>query len=78
MFWGFKSKGIETRKFPVIGTGHVHLFWVFLIKEELIWEAFKIIEVLGRNLDRKKIKYFLSKVSNIFTYLGYTLVRDPP
>ena len=28
MFWGFKSNGIGTRKFPEIGTGHVHLFWV--------------------------------------------------
>ena len=78
MFWGFESKGIETIKFPEIGTGHVHLFWVFLQKEELNWGAFKIIEVFGRNLERQKIKYFLNKVSNIFTYLGYMLVGILP
>ena len=32
-FWGFKPNGIETRKFSEIGTGQVHLFWVFLEKE---------------------------------------------
>ena len=43
----------------------------------MIYGVFKITKILGRNLDRKKIKYFLNKVWDIFVYLDYILDRDP-
>ena len=35
----------------------------------MFYGVFKIIEIFGRNLDRKKIKYFPNKVWDIFVGL---------